>query len=182
MGQSNHGHPYGRAALPVIAIAGESHTELFQLVRQLYVSTGTDAPLRPYTACERSPVATIPGFRRRLSGMPGLQSLYQGQGDWAKPGHRAARCSATSPSRLDVHFSSQRSLRAEKAVGRTGLRNHQGATGGTEVPAARPRQRGGRVDHVGHNLQPAHSLSGVEFPALLQPSVSRSEALSCLVN
>ena len=44
-------------------------------------------------------------FRRRLSGMPSLQNLYQGQGDWAKL-HRAARRSAASPSRLDVHPSS----------------------------------------------------------------------------
>ena len=51
-------------------------------------------------------------------------------------------------------------------------------TGGTEVPAARPRQRGGRVDHVLHRLQPARSLSGVELLTLLQPSVSRSEVLS----
>ena len=99
--------------------------------RQLYVSAGTDAQVRSYTACERSPVATVPGFRRRLSGMPSLQSLYQGQGDWAKLSHRAARRSAASPSRLDVHFSSQRSLRGEKATGRACLRNHQGATGGT---------------------------------------------------
>ena len=81
--------------------------------------------VRPYTACERSPVASVPGYRCCLSGMPGLQSLYQSQRDWAKPGHRAARRSATSPSLLDVHLSSQRSLRAEKATGRTGLRNHQ---------------------------------------------------------
>ena len=74
--------------------------------RQLYVSAGTDAQVRSYTACERSPVATVPGFRRRLSGMPSLQNLYQGQGDWAKLSHRAARRSAASPSRLDVHPSS----------------------------------------------------------------------------
>ena len=43
------------------------------------------------TACERSPVATVPGCRCCLSSMPGLQSLYQSQRDWAKPGHRAAR-------------------------------------------------------------------------------------------
>ena len=98
---------------------------------KLYVSAGTDAQVRSYTARERSPVATVPGFRRRLSGMPSLQSLYQGQGDWAKLSHRAARRSAASPSRLDVHFSSQRSLRGEKATGRACLRNHQGATGGT---------------------------------------------------
>ena len=99
--------------------------------RQLYVSAGTDAQVRSYTARERKPVATVPGFRRRLSGMPSLQNLYQGQGDWAKLSHRAARRSAASPSRLDVHFSSQRSLRGEKATGRACLRNHQGATGGT---------------------------------------------------
>ena len=34
------------------------------------------AQVRSYTARERSPVATVPGFRRRLSGMPSLQSLY----------------------------------------------------------------------------------------------------------
>ena len=27
-----------------------------------------------------------------LSGLPGLQSLYRSQKDWAKPGHRAAKC------------------------------------------------------------------------------------------
>ena len=47
--------------------------------------------LRSHTACERSPVATVPGCRCCLSSMPGLQSLYQSQRDWAKPGHRAAR-------------------------------------------------------------------------------------------
>ena len=54
-------------------------------------STGTDARVRPYTACERSPVAPVPGFRRRLPGVPGLQSLYKGEGDRVKSGHRASR-------------------------------------------------------------------------------------------
>ena len=58
--------------------------------RDLYVSAGTDAQVRPHTVRERSPVATVPGFRRRLSGVPSLQSLYQGQGDWAKLSHRTA--------------------------------------------------------------------------------------------
>ena len=49
--------------------------------------------------------------------------------------------------------------------------------GGTEVPAARPRQRGGRVDHVGHRLQPAHFLPGVALPRLRQ-STSRPGASS----
>ena len=57
--------------------------------RQLYVSAGSDAQGRSYPTYERSPVATVPGFRRRLSGMPSLQSLYEGQRDWAKPGDRA---------------------------------------------------------------------------------------------
>ena len=103
------------------------------------VSPGTDARVRPHTACERSPVASVPGCRCCLPGMPCLQSLYESQRDWAEPGNRAARCSAASSSCLDVHLGSQRGLQAEKATGRTGLRNHQGATGGTEVPAARPR-------------------------------------------
>ena len=60
----------------------------------------------------------------------------------------------------------QEAYRLRKAAGRACLRNHQGATGGTEVPAARPRQRGGRVDHVGHRLQPAYSLSGVALQPL----------------
>ena len=29
-------------------------------------------------ACERSPIAPVPGFRCCLSGVPSLQSLYQG--------------------------------------------------------------------------------------------------------
>ena len=111
----------------------------------------------------------------------GLQMLYQGQGDWPKPGHRASRPSATSPSCLDVHPSSETSLWAEKTTGRACLRNHQGATEGTEVPAARPRQRGGRMDHLSHRLQPAHSLEGVEFLHHLQPATSRPRALSCLL-
>ena len=53
-------------------------------IRRATRFTGTDAQVRSYTARERSPVATVPGFRRRLSGMPSLQNLYQGQGDWAK--------------------------------------------------------------------------------------------------
>ena len=39
--------------------------------------TGADARVRPHTACERSPIATVPGFRRRLPSVPGLQSLYK---------------------------------------------------------------------------------------------------------
>ena len=108
---------------------------------------------------------------------PSLQGLYQGQGDWAKSGHRAARRSATSPSRLDVHRSSQRGLRAEKAAGRAGLRNHQGATGSTEIPAAWPRQRGGRVDRIGHRFQPAHPVAGLALP-LLHPATPRAESPS----
>ena len=44
----------------------------------------------PAYSMRRSPVATVPGFRRRLSGMPSLQSLYQGQGDWAELSDRTA--------------------------------------------------------------------------------------------
>ena len=73
------------------------------------------------------PLRLYRGCRCCLSGMPGLQSLYQSQ----SLSHRAARRSTASPSLLDVHFSSQRSLRGEKATGRACLRNHQGATGGT---------------------------------------------------
>ena len=51
----------------------------------------TQRDVRPHTACERSPAASIPGCRCCLSGMPGLQSLYQSQRDWAKPDHRPAR-------------------------------------------------------------------------------------------
>ena len=72
----------------------------------LYVPTGADARVRPHTACERSPIASVPSFRRRLPGVSSLQSLYKDQGDWAKSGRRAARCGATSPSRLDGQLSS----------------------------------------------------------------------------
>ena len=61
------------------------------------------------------------------------------------------------------------------------LRNDQGATGGTEVPAARPRQRGGRMDHVGHSFQPAHSLAGVALPPLHR-SISRPGVSSRFLN
>ena len=76
----------------------------------------------------------------------------------------AARRSATSPPRLDVYLRCQRGLQAEKASGRAGLRHHQGAAGGTEVPTARPHQRGGRVGHVGHSFQPAHPVAGLALP------------------
>ena len=66
---------------------------------------------------------------------------------------------------------------SEKASGRAGLRHHQGATGRTEVPAARPHQRGGRVDHVGHRLQPAHSLADLALPRL-HPATPRAESPS----
>ena len=49
---------------------------------------GQTLAFRPDTTCERSPIATVPGCRCYLSGMPSPQSLYQSQGDRAKPGHR----------------------------------------------------------------------------------------------
>ena len=48
--------------------------------------------------------------------------------------------------------------------------------------AARSRQRGGRVDYVGHSLQPAHSLSGVELQPLhrsIQWPGASSRLLTC---
>ena len=87
--RSAGGGARGTATVPQRPISqGPIHIRRAQ--RQLYVSTGTDARVRPHTACERSPVATVPGFRRRLSGMPSLQSLYQGQGDWAELSDRTA--------------------------------------------------------------------------------------------
>ena len=61
------------------------------------------------------------------------------------------------------------------ATGRAGLRNHQGAAGGTEVPTARPHQRGGRVGHVGHSFQPAHPVAGLALPRL-RPATPRAES------
>ena len=61
--------------------------------------TGADARVRPHTACERSPIATVPGLWRRLSGVPGLRvctrakeigrSLAIGPHDAALRRHRA---------------------------------------------------------------------------------------------
>ena len=85
------------------------------------------------------PFVSVPGLGCRLSGVPSFRSLYEGRRDRPQPGGRAARCSAASSSCLDVHLDSQRGLQAEKAPGRTGIRNYQGATGGTEVPTALPR-------------------------------------------
>ena len=133
----------------------------------LQVSPGADARVRPHTTCERSPIATVPGCRCCLSGLSSPQSLYQSQGDWAKPRHRAPRSSATSPSCLDVHRGCQRRSQAEKAGGRASFRNHQGATGRTEIPAARPLQCDGLLDPLGHRLQLAHTLEDLEF---LRPS------------
>ena len=79
----------GTATVPRRSIS-QGPIHLQRAERQLYVSAGTDAQVRPHTARERSPVATVPGFRRRLSGVPSLQSLYQSQRDWAKSGHRTA--------------------------------------------------------------------------------------------
>ena len=46
-----------------------------------------------------------------------------------------------------------------------------------EIPAARPRQRGGRVDRTGHRFQPAHPVAGLALP-LLQPATPRAESPS----
>ena len=77
--------------------------------------------------------------------------------------------SAASPSRLDVHLGSQRGLRPEKAAGRAGLRNHQGATGSPEIPACAASPTWRRVDRTGHRFQPAHPVAGPGAPA---PSAS----------
>ena len=58
--------------------------------RQLYVSAGTDAQVRSYPTYEWSPVASVPGLRGRLPGVPSLRSLHEGQRDWAEPGDRSA--------------------------------------------------------------------------------------------
>ena len=50
---------------------------------------GADARVRPHTACERSPVASVPGFRRRLPSVPGLRSLAIGPHDAVLRRHRA---------------------------------------------------------------------------------------------
>ena len=114
-----------------------------------------------YATYEWSPVASVPGLWRRLPSVPGLRSLYEVQRVRPQSGDRALRRRAAPSSCLDVYQRGQGSVQAEKAVGRTGLRNHQRATGGTEVPAARHGQRVGRVDSVGDCLQPAHPLAGV---------------------
>ena len=66
-----------------------------QTLKFIRIQHTNGVPLRLYRTSER-----------RLPGVPGLRSLYKGQGDWAKSGHRAARCGAAPSSRLDVHLSS----------------------------------------------------------------------------
>ena len=90
----------------------------------------------------------------------------------ASRSHRAVRRGPEPSPRLDVHHSSQRGIQAEKATGRAGLRNHQGATRGPKVPATGPGKRGGRVDRTGHSLQPENPLASVAVPHP-QPLTSR---------
>ena len=99
-----------------------------QTLASVRIQHANGVPLRLYRAA-RAVCQACPAFR----------ACTKAGRDWAEPGNRATRCSAASSSCLDVHLGSQRGLQTEKATGRTGLRNHQGATGGTEVPAARPR-------------------------------------------
>ena len=67
----------GTATLPRRSISqGPIHIRRAQ--RQLQVSTRADARLRPHTACERSPIAPVPGFRCCLSGVPSLPEPVPG--------------------------------------------------------------------------------------------------------
>ena len=118
--------------------------------RLLLLPTGTDPALRQKQAHERDDDTDVPGLWVRLPRVPGLRSLYEGWHLWPSLGGRASRRSAAPSSRLDGDSGSQTSVWVEKAVGRTGLRNHQGATGCSEVPVAWPCQREGRMDGASH--------------------------------
>ena len=142
-----------------------------QTLKFVRIQHANGVPLRLYRA-SGAVCQACPAFRACTRAKEIGRSLAIGPHDAVLRRHRAWM---STPS-------SQRSLWAEKATGRTGLRNHQGATGGTEVPAARPHQRGGRVDHVGHRLQPTHSLSGVELQPLhrsIQWPGASSRLLTC---
>ena len=53
------------------------------------------------------------------------------------------------------------------------IRDYQGATSGPEVPLARSGKRGGRVDRIGHSVQPENPLASVALPRL-RPRIWRS--------
>ena len=156
--------------------AYDEHSDSFrcpqgQTLAFVRIQHANGVPLRLYRAAG-AVCQACPAFRACTRAKEIGRSLAIGPHDEVLRRHRSWMSTSAA----------QEAYRLRKQLVEPGLRNHQGATGGTEVPAARPRQRGGRVDHVGHRLQPAHSQSGVELLPLLQPSVSRSEALSCLVN
>ena len=111
----------------------------------------------------------LPGLSVSLPGVSSLRSLHKGppQGTWLGTG--ALRCSIATASCLDGDWGGQEDVQAAKAVGRAGFRNHQRATGGSEVPVARPCQRVCRMDGAGYRLQPAHALEGVALPSLHFP-------------
>ena len=154
----------------------DEHSDSFrcpqgQTLAFVRIQHANGVPLRLYRAAG-AVCQACPAFRACTSAKEIGRSLAIGPHDEALRRHRAWMSTSAAK---EAH-------RLRKQLVEPVFRNHQGATGRTEVPAARPRQRGRRVDHVGHNLQPAHSMAGVECFTLVQPSISRSEALSGLVN
>ena len=148
--------------------------------RLLLLPSGTDPQLRQEQAQKRDDNTDVPCLWVRLPRVSGLRSLYEGRHLWSWLGGRASRRSAAPSSRLDGDRGSQTSLWPEKAVGRTGLRNRQRATGCSTVPVAWPCQREGRVDGAGYRLQPTHPLEGVAFPGLpFHLSTPRPRASPC---
>ena len=106
---------------------------------------GTQVPHRtdsPMTSTDSRRGRIQHGTPLRCTGPVQRKRYHQGDG---RSLDRAAD-EVLRPSRLDVHRGCQRSSEVEKAAGRASLRNHQGATGCTEIPVAGPLQRDCRVD------------------------------------
>ncbi len=95
--------------------------------------------------------------------------------EWTSAEGRVSRRSLAPPSHLDVHPRGTAVIQTQEAADRTGLRHHQGATGGASILAARPRQCSSRVDLVGDRVQPEDPLAHMALrrcwlPAL-QPGI-----------
>ena len=145
--------------------------------RQLPLPTRSDADSRRhYAQSQRETEERVPGLRCHLPGQSGLRGMHQRPIEWTSADGRASRRSVAPPSHLDVDPPGTGGFQTQKAVDRTGLRHHQGATGGASILAARPRQCSSRVDPFGDRVQPEDPLAHMALrrcwlPAL-QPGIS----------
>ena len=177
-----------RSQRPVSCDAGDATTAAWgpvsqgpihvrQAHRQLHVPAGAEAPVSSYPTLKWSPVASVPkplkASARRAQPSESVRGPERfGRSVTIGPYDAALRHHRVWMSTDEAWVAYKR----RKAVGRTSLRNHQGATGGSEIPAAWLRERVGRVDSVGHSIQPAHPVAGVEPRRLCRSTPSWPKA------